>query len=555
MINGKMTALILPAAATFYILHQVNQPYILSSAKIGVEYDLPLIYLDQDLIGISNNFHLCVAPRNIEDHFLNSIQDSLSLYGQKRFVQISIFEDEQNLNEKLLKKNQFNVTDCDAGVIIIGNISTNGSYIVRVPDDGCSPVLAQYCSYGILSNIQQAVDNAFLQEWTGNSSFKLPSSKVRGLIDVHEAARNEMYRFIKLLLLIVYFPIITIITENAIHEKKMRIKESMLLMGMKPFSYWSAWLFCEVLLIIIVMLPATIALFVVSVSPMLAILLHTLLWFGLGCTLVVCTMTITRFCSKPLIVNFVAFFILLSAVASDVLSPKESYEEIKLTECFAMLASPVAYEKGFSRIMRDHDYGEASTAILILFTDFFMYSVLDFILEYLFPYGITIPWGRLKPGGKKKKKSKKRKDVLENEAFIGPLPSSTSADPSIKLEKIKKTYYSCFQPGATVLDAGGGWLLISTGFYVLICWTLEVERKREAAVGGIVKRRARFSTGSAGVRVFSESEKIGREGPVSCDKLDELSLPVMISKSYLLYYFICGAVINPPAVRLSKCCF
>ncbi|GBL75409.1 hypothetical protein AVEN_194600-1 [Araneus ventricosus] len=30
----------------------------------------------------------------------------------------------------------------------------------------------------------------------------------------------------------------------------------------------------------------------------------------------------------------------------------------------------------------------------------------------------------------------------------------------------------------------------------------------------------------------------------ACDKLDELSLPVMISKSYLLYDFICGAAIN-----------
>ncbi|GBM19201.1 hypothetical protein AVEN_79911-1 [Araneus ventricosus] len=82
------------------------------------------------------------------------------------------------------------------------------------------------------------------------------------------------------------------------------------------------------------------------------------------------------------------------------------------------------------------------------------------------------------------------------------------------------------------------------GFYALICWTREVVRKREAAFGGIVKRRARFSTGTAVIRVFSESEKIGWEGPVPCDKLDELSRPVMISKSYFLYDFICGAAIN-----------
>ncbi|GBN21042.1 hypothetical protein AVEN_75946-1 [Araneus ventricosus] len=56
--------------------------------------------------------------------------------------------------------------------------------------------------------------------------------------------------------------------------------------------------------------------------------------------------------------------------------------------------------------------------------------------------------------------------------------------------------------------------------------------------------RARFSTDTAVVQVFSESEKIGWEGSVPCDKLDELSRSVMISKSYLLYDFICGAAIN-----------
>ncbi|GBN80728.1 hypothetical protein AVEN_209889-1 [Araneus ventricosus] len=75
-------------------------------------------------------------------------------------------------------------------------------------------------------------------------------------------------------------------------------------------------------------------------------------------------------------------------------------------------------------------------------------------------------------------------------------------------------------------------------FYELIGWTPEVVKKCEEALGGIVKSRARFSTGTAVVRVFSESEKMGWEGPVPCDKLDELSRPVMISMSYLRYDFI-----------------
>ncbi|GBM90810.1 hypothetical protein AVEN_42529-1 [Araneus ventricosus] len=49
---------------------------------------------------------------------------------------------------------------------------------------------------------------------------------------------------------------------------------------------------------------------------------------------------------------------------------------------------------------------------------------------------------------------------------------------------------------------------------------------------------------------------MGGEGPVPCDKLDELSWPVMISKSYLLYDFICGAGINaiiPTPLSLGQC--
>ncbi|GBM80344.1 hypothetical protein AVEN_171866-1 [Araneus ventricosus] len=59
-----------------------------------------------------------------------------------------------------------------------------------------------------------------------------------------------------------------------------------------------------------------------------------------------------------------------------------------------------------------------------------------------------------------------------------------------------------------------------------------------------MKRRARFSTGTAVVRVFSESERIEWKGAVPCNKLDELSRPIIISKSHFLYDFICGAAIN-----------
>ncbi|GBN54695.1 hypothetical protein AVEN_172543-1 [Araneus ventricosus] len=81
--------------------------------------------------------------------------------------------------------------------------------------------------------------------------------------------------------------------------------------------------------------------------------------------------------------------------------------------------------------MRENDFCGASTAILMIFFDFFLYSLVDFTLEYLFPYGFTPPWGKLKPNGKNSE-STKCEDAHEKEALIGSLSSSTNLDPWIK---------------------------------------------------------------------------------------------------------------------------
>ncbi|GBN89265.1 hypothetical protein AVEN_271744-1 [Araneus ventricosus] len=60
----------------------------------------------------------------------------------------------------------------------------------------------------------------------------------------------------------------------------------------------------------------------------------------------------------------------------------------------------------------------------------------------------------------------------------------------------------------------------------------------------MVKRCVKLSTGTTVVQLFSELENIVWEEPVLCDKLDELSRPSMISKSHLLYDFICGTAIK-----------
>ncbi|CAL1272476.1 unnamed protein product [Larinioides sclopetarius] len=442
-----VTVIFVPVLTTFYILCQSDKPYVKPSEITGVDYDLPITYQKQSLEGVSNNFYLCVAPKKIEESFLKSIHASLSLYGQKKNVIIWKFENEEHLNAGLLTGVTIlhNKPNCDAGIVFVGNISVNGTYIVRVPEDRCSPVSDKYCSYGILSNIQQAVDNAFLQEWTGNSSFKLPPSKIHGFVDQYESARANMYRVLRFLFLVILLPIIIETIENN-KEKYMQIKEIMFVMGTRPLSYRCAGLLCDILLIIPAILIVSIALFFANMSSITAILYHLLLWFGLGCSLVAFVTTLMHYFST-LFVHFLVMVIFLFDITTEILNDGD----VGINKCFAILIPTVAYKKGFTKIMVENNICGASMAVSLIYAEFFLYAILGFLLEHLFPYGIHFPsWRKVNPNGKNSKLMKRKGDLVKEE-HIGSLQSSTNVDPCMKFEKIKKSFCWFFNP-YTALD-------------------------------------------------------------------------------------------------------
>ncbi|GFT61858.1 ATP-binding cassette sub-family A member 5 [Nephila pilipes] len=233
--------LLLPIVTMIFIIMQSHQPELNVESKGIIEYNLPFTYTGWNALSKRKAIQLCVAPRTVKDKFLVSIQNFLSLHLRK-FVKVLIFEKESYLDEELALKYTDNSTECDIGI----TFKDSGSYILRISGDGClSKNECSIPSHGLISSSQQAVDTAYMQDWTDLPELTLPPTKVRGLIDAKEAAKLVFLNYLKLLMILILQPLVCVITENVIQEKNNKIKESMLLMGMKSVSYWSAWLFSK----------------------------------------------------------------------------------------------------------------------------------------------------------------------------------------------------------------------------------------------------------------------------------------------------------------------
>ncbi|GFY42011.1 uncharacterized protein TNIN_161461 [Trichonephila inaurata madagascariensis] len=208
-----------------------------------------------------------------------------------------------------------------------------------------------------------------------------------------------------------------------------------------------------------IMFIVSLAIFYANVIAFKEICLHFLLWFGFGSTAVILAMALTRFCGKASIANFVLTLYILLAYVSEAfikfpLIPTNV--GFTVTDYLLMLISPFAYAKGFDRILKQHDYSGAMPAILLVFADFILYASIDFLLEYLFPYGFIAPWKKMKHSEHLKKSNSKKemKDECETRFIEQELCPPGSA-PYIKIEKIKKAYSSFSKP-TTVLDGPNG---------------------------------------------------------------------------------------------------
>ncbi|GFT67376.1 hypothetical protein NPIL_319251, partial [Nephila pilipes] len=134
-----------------------------------------------------------------------------------------------------------------------------------------------------------------------------------------------------------------------------------------------------------------------------------------------------------LIANFILTFFLLIAYASEVfvrIPLMQIGVAFKPQEYIFMILSPIAYGKGFDRIFKQRDYSGAISAILLVLIDFILYASIDFLLEYLSPYGNFSPCEKLNPSETFRKPEKNNKEECET-TFIDILPTNADSDPYI----------------------------------------------------------------------------------------------------------------------------
>ncbi|GIY54231.1 ATP-binding cassette sub-family A member 8-A [Caerostris darwini] len=440
-----ITLFFTPLMLTTFILLESNQNNV-DKIPAFVQYSLPFTHEALNSSEKPEAINLCVSPRESEERLVNSIQKLLTSYLNV-FVNVYLFEDNSTLKENLLQESYDNATKCNAS-IAFSSAPFDGYYELLVPEGGCSEKVCPFTNPGFLSNVQQAVDIAVLKAWLGDSSLKLPPTKITAFLDFGAAARNVFLRILKLTSLLIFLPLATIVTENVTYENNNKIKESMLLMGMKPVAYWLAFLVFEMVIILAVLLPLIVALYIMEFAIFKGIVLYFLLSFGFGCSIIIFAMTVTRFCSKSMIANMVIFLFTVTAIATDVLS-EENPTDIKPQSYLLMLVSPMGYERGFHWILTEQDYDRALPCLLLVYFDLLLYALIDILLEYFCPYGITIPWHKLRS---KKKTTSKSVDIQENEAFIHSRTCPSENDPSIKLEGITKSFSACLKPSVLVLN-------------------------------------------------------------------------------------------------------
>ncbi|GIY37274.1 ATP-binding cassette sub-family A member 1 [Caerostris darwini] len=279
----------------------------------------------------------------------NSIRKLLSSYLNTS-VEIRQFEGKKSLKENFLSQSHKNATHCDAGVEFLTLLN---SYKILAPEGDYSSDNCPFSTTGFISNIQQSVDVATLQLSTGDSNLDIPPTTITA--DFGDEARDNAMRIVKWMSLMLFIPIILAVIQSVTLENKSKIKEGMPVMGVKPTAYWSAFLIFEVVIIFISIIFPTLFLSIyLQFSPSVnkGAILYFFLSFGFGCSIVICTLFITRLLEQLLVVSMSIFSMFLSTFAFDNLS-QQNPEDIKYQEYLLLLNPPIAYERGLHWIFLD----------------------------------------------------------------------------------------------------------------------------------------------------------------------------------------------------------
>ncbi|XP_077510985.1 cholesterol transporter ABCA5-like isoform X2 [Amblyomma americanum] len=359
------------------------------------------------------------APATPQTHqFMRELINFLNANTYTSGFNYSIYNSSQEMEEAYRQ----NSTRSLVGIFFEGaDLANNGSYQLRFPlrhlpspelkhvgiemcrikhfvhssDAALCPGSAYYSSG--FSVLQAAIDYTFLKMWT-KSDLKLPDIVVRLMPKPAYVDPGTTWRtLVPLYLTLAFSPFVSVLCVNIVLEKERKIKEGMLMMGMMPSAYWTAWSLVEAVVVANVAAIMTFMVYVLRILPNTDILIVFVLSLLYGLTIVMFSFMATPFFDKSKVAGSVvglmmlifSFFYMLAVFLKGRVS----------TWVFYVLAllSPAAFTLGVEKVSQmdvkgamrwDHVFDEGfsvGSAIIMLTVDIFLYGFLAYYFDAIVP--------------------------------------------------------------------------------------------------------------------------------------------------------------------------
>lgn len=315
-----------------------------------------------------------------------------------------------------------NSTRSSVGVVFEGDdLTKNGSYQLRFPlrhlpspelknvgiemcrikhfvhssDTTLCPAGAYYSSG--FSVLQAAVDFTFIKLWT-RSDVRLPEVVVRLLPKPAYVDPGTTWRtLVPLYLTLAFSPFVSVLCVNIVLEKERKIKEGMLMMGMMPSAYWTAWSLVEAIVVANVAAIMTLMVYVLHILPNTDILIVFVLSLLYGLTIVMFSFMATPFFNKSKVAGSVlgllmlvfSFFYMFAVFLKGRVPAWVFY--------VVALLSPAAFTLGIEKVSQNDVRGamhwadlfeddfSVGSAIIMLSVDMFLYGFLAYYFDAIVP--------------------------------------------------------------------------------------------------------------------------------------------------------------------------
>ncbi|XP_077535547.1 cholesterol transporter ABCA5-like isoform X4 [Haemaphysalis longicornis] len=362
---------------------------------------------------------IMVAPATAQTRqFMHQVLDFLNANTYTSGFNYSFYNSSQEM-EDVYRKNS---TRALVGVVFEGNdLEQNGSYQLRFPlrqlpspelkhvgidlcrvkhfvhssDATLCPASAYYSSG--FSVLQAAIDYTFLKLWT-KSDVKLPELVIRLLPKPAYVDPGTTWRaLVPLYLTLAFSPFVSVLCVNIVLEKERKIKEGMLMMGMMPSAYWTAWALIEALVVANVAVIMTAMVYLLRILPNTDILIMFVVSLLYGLTIVMFSFMATPFFNKSKVAGSVvglmmllfSFFYMLAVFLKGKVATCVFYAVSLLSPAAFTLAVEKISEMDVKGAMRwqnlfDGDFSVGS-AIIVLVVDIGLYAFLAYYFDAIVP--------------------------------------------------------------------------------------------------------------------------------------------------------------------------